>query len=336
MAIWNNNTCNSHREFYNKYGTTWFNAQGVHNLSYFDQYILQNGKTIAYSLFKFIGQNVDFDGSSSSSSSSGDAEIIKEHIDKILDKYNVKTIDDLEALGEVQEIYNKGQEENTELKGAITDYSTTIDECEQNIATNNSNILDFKNEIKELENDEISNGKDNSSKINELKAEIAKAEKAIEDAEKKQKEAEISKNNAEAKIEKNSKLENPNLDLADLDEDIQNLKTYMKHLKKAEGKVAIEELVNELEAATEKVAEHEKTIEGLEAEKVDLKAKLEEAEKRFEETTATAETQAPETAPVEETQEAAPETDAELRKDLNNALTEEVKPVIVKVPNVKL
>ena len=102
------------------------------------------------------------------------------------------------------------------------------------------------------------------------------------------------------------------------------------------GDKTIEELVNELEAATEKVAEHEKTIEGLEAEKVDLKAKLEEAEKRLEEATATAETQAPETAPVEETQEAAPETDADLRKDLNNALTEEVKPVIVKVPNVKL
>lgn len=102
------------------------------------------------------------------------------------------------------------------------------------------------------------------------------------------------------------------------------------------GDKTIEELVNELEAATEKVAEQEKTIEGLEAEKVDLKAKLEEAEKRLEEATATAETQAPETAPVEETQEAAPETDADLRKDLNNALTEEVKPVIVKVPNVKL
>lgn len=102
------------------------------------------------------------------------------------------------------------------------------------------------------------------------------------------------------------------------------------------GDKTIEELVNELEAATEKVAEHEKTIEGLEAEKVDLKAKLEEAEKRLEEAAATAETQAPETEPVEETQEKAPETDADLRKDLNNALTEEVKPTIVKVPNVKL
>ena len=104
------------------------------------------------------------------------------------------------------------------------------------------------------------------------------------------------------------------------------------------GDKTIEELVNELEAATEQVAEQAKTIEGLEAEKVDLKAKLEEAEKALEEkaATAAAETQAPETAPVEETQEAAPETDADLRKDLNNALTEEVKPVIVKVPNVKL
>lgn len=102
------------------------------------------------------------------------------------------------------------------------------------------------------------------------------------------------------------------------------------------GDKTIEDLVNELEAATEKVAEQSKTIEGLEAEKVDLKAKLEEAEKRLEEAAATATTQAPETAPATETQEKAPETDADLRKDLNNALTEEVKPVIVKVPNVKL
>ena len=103
------------------------------------------------------------------------------------------------------------------------------------------------------------------------------------------------------------------------------------------GDKTIEELVNELEVATEKVAEQEKTIEGLEAEKVDLKAKLEEAEKKLEEAAATkpVETQEPKD-PVEETQETAPETDADLRKDLNNALTEEVKDIIVKVPNVKL
>ena len=254
MAIWNNNTCNSHREFYKKYGTTPLNAQGVNNISYADQLILQNVQNVpkmVTSIFQFIGQNVDFGGSSSSSKSSfssGGAEEIQKRIGEIFDKYKgygVSTIDDLEALGEVQEIYNKGQEENTKLEGAITDYSTTIDKCEQDIETNNSNISNFENEIKELENDEMSNGNDNTSKINELNEEIAKAKKAIEDAKQLQKDAEINKNNASAKIEKNSELENPNLDLADLEKDIQGLKAYMKQLKKAEGRDAINGLVNE-------------------------------------------------------------------------------------------
>ena len=105
--------------------------------------------------------------------------------------------------------------------------------------------MNYKNEITELKSDEKFNGNNNYIKIKELEAEIAKAEKAIDDAEKKQKEAETSKNNADAKIEKNSKLKNPNLDLAELEKDIQDLKTYMKQLKKAEGKDAIKELVNE-------------------------------------------------------------------------------------------
>ena len=250
MAIWNNNTCNSHREFYNQHGTTLLNAQGVNHLNPFENYILSNGVNIAGSIFQIIAQNVDSDGSSSSSSSSGEAEIINEHIDEILDKYKdkgyeVSTIDDLEALGEVQEIYNKGQEENTKLERAIIDYNTIINECDQNIATNNSNILNYKNEITELKSDEKFNGNNNYIKIKELEAEIAKAEKAIDDAEKKQKEAKTNKNNANAKIEKNSKLKNPNLDLAELEKDIQDLKTYMKDLKKAEGKDAIDQLVNE-------------------------------------------------------------------------------------------
>ena len=67
-----------------------------------------------------------------------------------------------------------------------------------------------------------------------------------------------------------------------------------------------------------------------------MKAKLEEAEKKLEEAaTAPVEPQEPKD-PVEETQETAPETDADLRKDLNNALAETVKDTIVKVPNVKL
>ena len=109
MAIWNNNTCNSHREFYKQYGTTPLNAQGVNNLNPFENYILSNGVKIAASIFQIIAQNVDSDGSSSSSSSSGEAEIIKVDIDKILDKYKgyeVSTIDDLEALLEVNEDEN--------------------------------------------------------------------------------------------------------------------------------------------------------------------------------------------------------------------------------------
>ena len=108
MAIWNNNTCNSHREFYKQYGTTPLNAQGVNNLSITDQCFLNFAPTIVNSIFQFIGQNVDFDGSSSSSSSSGEAEVIQEEIDKILNNYRdkgygVSTIDDLEALLEVNE-----------------------------------------------------------------------------------------------------------------------------------------------------------------------------------------------------------------------------------------
>ena len=115
MAIWNNNTCNSHREFYKQHGTTPLNAQGVNHLNPFENYILLNGvkiaASIADSIFQIIDQNVDFGGSSSSSSSSGVAEIIKVDIDKILDKYKdkgyeVSTIDDLEALLEVNEDEN--------------------------------------------------------------------------------------------------------------------------------------------------------------------------------------------------------------------------------------
>lgn len=94
------------------------------------------------------------------------------------------------------------------------------------------------------------------------------------------------------------------------------------------GDKTIDELVNELEAANEKIAEQAKKIEELEAAA---------AEKSAEETTAV-ETQAEETSATEETQVEAPAevaTDAELKKDLNNSLTEDVKVTVIPVPNVK-
>lgn len=102
------------------------------------------------------------------------------------------------------------------------------------------------------------------------------------------------------------------------------------------GDKTIEELVNELEAATEAVAAKDEAIKGLEAEKAELSAKVEELSKAAEEAAAAKPAEAAEEKPADETQKPAEETDADLRKDLNNALTEEVKDTIIKVPNVKL
>lgn len=94
------------------------------------------------------------------------------------------------------------------------------------------------------------------------------------------------------------------------------------------GDKTIDQLINELEAANEKIAEQEKRIADLEAAA---------AEKPAEETTVV-ETPAEETPATEETPaETKPEvaTDAELKKDLNNSLTEDVKVQVIPVPNVK-
>lgn len=106
------------------------------------------------------------------------------------------------------------------------------------------------------------------------------------------------------------------------------------------GDKTIEQLVNELEAANDKIAGQEQTIESLNTEKAEMATKLEEAQKALEEKTANpvepqVETTDPVVDPVNETQEPA-STDADLRKDLNNALTATVEDTIVKVPNVKL
>ena len=100
------------------------------------------------------------------------------------------------------------------------------------------------------------------------------------------------------------------------------------------GEKTLEELVNALEAAEEKIAEQGETISKLETEKAELEAKI--AEKEAAETNP-----ASETAPAEETKpEEAPAveegSDEGLKADLNNALTEEVKKVVVRVPDVKI
>ena len=100
------------------------------------------------------------------------------------------------------------------------------------------------------------------------------------------------------------------------------------------GEMTIEELVNALEAANNTIAEQEAKIKDLEAEKATAANPADETV--VEETTVTeaaAEVQpSVEVKPVE-----APEgTDADLKADLNNALTEEVKVERVEVPNVQI
>ena len=97
------------------------------------------------------------------------------------------------------------------------------------------------------------------------------------------------------------------------------------------GEKTLEQLVNELEAAEEKIAGQEETISKLETEKAELEAKLAEKE-------AAAAKPASETAPAEEPKpETAPEgTDDGLKADLNNALVEEAKTVVVCVPDVHI
>lgn len=97
------------------------------------------------------------------------------------------------------------------------------------------------------------------------------------------------------------------------------------------GDKTIEELINELEAAQTKIAEQEAKIKDLEAEKEAAKAP---------EATVAEETKVKETAVETETKENAVEveeaTDAGLKQDLNNALTEKPKVEVVTVPNVNV
>jgi len=100
------------------------------------------------------------------------------------------------------------------------------------------------------------------------------------------------------------------------------------------GEMTIEELVNALEEAKNTIAEQEAKIKDLEAEKeAAAKPADEPVVENPEGTEAAAEAQPTvEVKPVEE-----PEgTDTDLKAELSNALTEEVKASVVNVPNVRI
>lgn len=104
------------------------------------------------------------------------------------------------------------------------------------------------------------------------------------------------------------------------------------------GEKTIEELVNDLEAANAKIAEQEATIKDLQAqveavkvETVETTTTQEEVQQQVETQTSEGTETQPETKPVENAVEG---TDAEFKKDLNNALSETPKKVVVKVPDI--
>lgn len=100
------------------------------------------------------------------------------------------------------------------------------------------------------------------------------------------------------------------------------------------GDLTLEELVNEVETAHATIAEQKDKIAALEARNADLEAaakvepKTEPAgDPKIDVVTEQVQPKAEETAPVT--------TDAEFKKDLNNALAGDVKTVVIQVPNVK-
>ena len=105
------------------------------------------------------------------------------------------------------------------------------------------------------------------------------------------------------------------------------------------GEKTIEELVNALEEANAKIAEQEATIKDLQAkveaapatETVETPATQEEVQQTVETQPSESTETGPETKPVENAVEG---TDAEFKKDLNNALAETPKKVVVKVPDI--
>ena len=102
----------------------------------------------------------------------------------------------------------------------------------------------------------------------------------------------------------------------------------------ASGDMTIEELVNALAEANEKIAEQEAKIKDLEAEK---NAAAKPADEPVVETPAGTEAAAEVQPSVEVKPVEAPEgTDTDLKADLNNSLNEDMKVKVVQVPNVKI
>ena len=95
------------------------------------------------------------------------------------------------------------------------------------------------------------------------------------------------------------------------------------------GDKTIEELVNELEAANEKIAEQEQTIKDLTAEKEAAAAAKEAIEKE-------ADPVVEEEAKPVETETKEVETDEALKKDLNNSLASDTKAEVIQVPSVAI
>lgn len=108
----------------------------------------------------------------------------------------------------------------------------------------------------------------------------------------------------------------------------------------SEGEITLEQLVNDFEAAKATIAEKDAVI-------AEQAAKIEELSSKAEETTTeevveTVEEQKEiqqevEEAPAEETEAVeAEETDAGFKQDLNNSLTEDVKKIVIQVPDVSI
>lgn len=106
-----------------------------------------------------------------------------------------------------------------------------------------------------------------------------------------------------------------------------------------EGEITLEQLVNDFEAAKATIAEKEAIIAEQAAKIEELNSKAEEVKEVVPETVEESKEVQPEVekAPVEDPKEEKPEeTDAGFKQDLNNSLSEEVKKVVIQVPNVSI
>lgn len=103
-----------------------------------------------------------------------------------------------------------------------------------------------------------------------------------------------------------------------------------------EGEITLEQLVNDFEAAKATIAEKDAIIADQAAKIEELSSKAEEPKVEPAEEPKEIQPQVEE-APAEEPKEEKPEeTDAGFKQDLNNSLSEEVKKVVIQVPNVSI